>query len=125
DVWGGCQQADPLQFLTYVRYIETQDIEHSGAQISQLHLLGYPLPGGEQLRIAHEQGHVNKRVVQTIGMAHTAVIATVFATISGSNEERAVQPTTLASPGHERPNLGIEAGEGAIVARLQHPKMLI
>src|SRR5262245_50855381 len=73
-VWGGRQQADPLQFLTYARHIETQDIEYSGKQVSQLHLLGHPLPGGKQLRIAHDQGHVNKRVVQTIGMAHEAMI---------------------------------------------------
>ena len=43
---GGCQQADPLQFLTYTGHIETQDIEHSGEQVSQLHLLGHPLSGG-------------------------------------------------------------------------------
>src|SRR5215813_14842146 len=43
-VRSGCQPADPLQFLTYARHIETQDIEQSGEQVSQLHLLGYQLP---------------------------------------------------------------------------------
>ena len=45
-VSGWVPQADPLQFLTYTGHIEPQDIEHSGEQVSQLHLLGHPLSRG-------------------------------------------------------------------------------
>ncbi len=99
-------------------HVETQDIQHSGEQVSELHLLGHALPRGEECRVAHDQGHVNQRVVQTVGMAHEAMITDVFPVVAGDDEQRAVQYATLAQPGHERPNLGIEAGERAIVARL-------
>jgi hypothetical protein len=57
-------------------------------------------------------------------MAHEAVIPDVFTVVAGDDEQRAIQGAALAQPGHERSDLGIEAGERAIVTGLQHGEIL-